>query len=96
VNYALAKDLRRILGQISKWGMIGHFLLVAGVLAGPWEADAATIALIGAYSTGYLMALGGLLTLMAVLHGVSPKDVPGAVDPEPDKGDKPEPKKAVK
>jgi hypothetical protein len=74
VNLELARDLRHLLGSIAKWGMLGHFLLVTGVLAGPWSVDAATIALISAYSTGYVMALGGLLALMAVLHGVTPKD----------------------
>lgn len=84
MNYALAKDLRHLLGHIAKWGMFGHFLLVAGVLAGPWEVDAAAIALIGAFSTGYIMALGGLLTLMAVLHGVKPEDMP-QTDSKPEK-----------
>lgn len=71
----MAQELRRTLAKVALWGEFGVFLLTVGVLAGPFEVTGAAIALIAGFQSLPSAALGGLLTLTAVAHGITPEDM---------------------
>lgn len=72
---ALRAALVRILSRVALLGSLGVFSLTAVVVVGPWEITGAAIALIGGFQQIPAAALGGLLTLAAVTHGLRPTDL---------------------